>query len=868
MNKCFFFYLLLLIVGNSAVKAQRKQIDINAIKRWNSIGDYGISNDGKFIWYEVRSDEENLLVVQNVENGQRAVYPRCSRARFTSDSKFVMFNALSAMVICRLPGFDTTMLNGREFKIPARGNEQWLGYLLDSSFVLRNLENMNKKVFGRVEKFLFNDYGTRLALVGEDSIHLLDLMKNTKSTFCMDGRVSVLSFDNKGEKLVFVVHNGGGCKLYYYDVKLNDVSLLLKDTLFDVNRRLKIADSDLRFDESGELIFFKAKECKIPDQPDNNLLTNKVNIWHYKDVFLQSQQAFESGINKERLYSFAFVVKTGKVFNIENTDIRLKSNPNKYYAITTNVTSSHEAYWRKDEPEVYFLHSLKDGSKKEFIHDKANVHDVRLSQSERFVSWSDTVSGKTYCYEISSGITRDISADVSSNSNLYNEIGVNVKFDLLGWLSNDNAILVHDWYDIWQLDPLGKKSPICLTGGYGRANNVLFRTVDNKYEMQSFNLKDSILVTAFDNKTKQNGFLKIKLSVQNQVSKLNLQPFAFYHPIFSFGQKAPIKAKNKNLYVLLRQSFSEAPNLVVTRDFVEFKPVSNIAPQQEYNWYTSELYEWRLSSGKTVQGMLFKPKDFDPQKKYPIIFSVYQKVTQNFFGFIRPALSEGDINMPWYVSRGYLFFMPDIPREAGHTGHAAFDAVVGAANFLVANCPWVDAKRMGIQGHSFGGFETNYIITQTPIFAAAQSSSGGTDLVSMYGGLGFGAKSLQGILEIGQTNIRTTPWESAKTYIDNSPIFHVDKITTPLLMMHNDQDGVVPFAQAIEFFTALRRLGKQAWLIQYDGEDHILPAYDKPALDFTIRQQQFFDHFLKGMPAPTWIEKGIPECEKGIRSGL
>jgi dipeptidyl aminopeptidase/acylaminoacyl peptidase len=180
--------------------------------------------------------------------------------------------------------------------------------------------------------------------------------------------------------------------------------------------------------------------------------------------------------------------------------------------------------------------------------------------------------------------------------------------------------------------------------------------------------------------------------------------------------------------------------------------------------------------------------------------------------------------------------------------------------------PWVDAKRMGIQGHSFGGYETNFLVTHSHIFAAACTASGGSDFVSYYGDL-FGNGAVQEVqFELGQYRIGATLWQHPDLFIKNSPIFYADRVTTPLLIMHGALDDAVRFGQAVEFFCALRRLGKKAWMLEYGKDGHIL--FGKSAADFTIRMQQFFDHFLKGAEEPKWMSEGIPARLKGIESGL
>lgn len=294
-------------------------------------------------------------------------------------------------------------------------------------------------------------------------------------------------------------------------------------------------------------------------------------------------------------------------------------------------------------------------------------------------------------------------------------------------------------------------------------------------------------------------------------------------------------------------------------------PVSDVYPEKRYNWMTTELVTFRTLDGGTSQGILYKPENFDPNKKYPLIITYYEIGSNGLNGYIEPVPAGGPIQIPLYVSNGYLIFFPDIHFTMGSPGRSSYNTVVAAAESL-ANRPYVDGKHMGIQGHSFGGFQTNYIVTHTPIFAAAMASSGMTDFVSIYNSLPNG-HSRQGQYENFRDRMGGTLWDMPDKYIENSPVLLADQITTPLLMMANKSDGDVPYYQGIEFFTGLRRLGKKAWLLQYDKGGHFAPG-GSGELDLTTRMKQFFDYYLKDAPAPSWMTRGIPAKLKQVDSGL
>ncbi|MBO9573639.1 MAG: prolyl oligopeptidase family serine peptidase, partial [Chitinophagaceae bacterium] len=231
-----------------------------------------------------------------------------------------------------------------------------------------------------------------------------------------------------------------------------------------------------------------------------------------------------------------------------------------------------------------------------------------------------------------------------------------------------------------------------------------------------------------------------------------------------------------------------------------------------------------------------------------------------------PELTGHNVNIPWFVSRGYLIFEPDFYYKPGKTYQSIVDAVNGAAKKL-EEIPYVDTKRMGAQGQSFGGYATNVIATGTTVFKAACEMAGPTDIISEYGSIRFGGSSNQMSADIGQRNLRVFPWEHPEVFIENSPVFHVGRMKTPLLICHNQNDGGILYPQAIELFMAMRRAGKPGWLLEYDKEDHALYE-ERNQIDFTLRVEQFFGHYLKGAPAPVWMTKGIAVKDKTTVSGF
>ncbi|MBO9572330.1 MAG: S9 family peptidase, partial [Chitinophagaceae bacterium] len=378
-------------------------------------------------------------------------------------------------------------------------------------------------------------------------------------------------------------------------------------------------------------------------------------------------------------------------------------------------------------------------------------------------------------------------------------------------------------------------------------------------------LNDYLLLSVLDDSTKHNGFAKVKLSKANALEIRSSGPYLYNIPIMSPRPIwPPKKARKAKVYVLQRQSCVEEPNVFVTSDFNVLLRISDINSHKDYKWHSSQLLRWSTDDKNTLQGILFVPDELDSSRKYPIIFNYYEQRSHEIFQFNDPSFLSVNLNIAWYLNRGYVVCVPDIIPCRGATGPSALNSVVSVANMLTNKYKWIDKNRMGLQGHSHGGYITNFIATHCDLFAAAQSGAGYSDFFSGYGQFGFGA-SLQWMQEIGQNNLGTTPWKNPQVYIDNSCIFSADKVKTPLLILQNEGDDVVRFPQGLELFLALRREEKPVWMLNYNNEGHSVWKPDN-VTDFLIRQQQFFDHYLKGKPAPLWMVEGIPLKFKAIKS--
>ena len=487
----------------------------------------------------------------------------------------------------------------------------------------------------------------------------------------------------------------------------------------------------------------------------------------------------------------------------------------------------------------------------------------RLSTNEKYLYWYNArdTSWNTFDietekeYKITNPNLINIANELDDRPNLPGS------YSNAGWLEEDAAFLVYDRFDIWKVDPKNEKQAINLTEK-GRQNNTSFRIIN--FNAKDVNYKgiapDSpMYLFAHNEITREDSYHKSEFNTPGKTEVL-LDG--------SYKLNSPIKAKDKDLVVFTKENFETYPNLLVSDlTFSKPKQFSDAAPQQNvFLWGSAELVKWTSLDGKKLEGTLHKPANFDPTKKYPMIVNFYEKSSQGLLNYRMPELNRSTIGYHYYTSNGYLVFNPDIYYKEGYPGEDAFNCVMPGVTALIEK-GFVDEEHIGAQGHSWGGYQVAYLATRTNLFAAIESGAPVVNMFSAYGGIRWGSglnRSFQ--YEHTQSRIGKTTWESPLRYIENSPLFTLDKVNTPILIMHNDDDGAVPWYQGIEYFIGLRRLQKPAWLLNYNEADH-WPTKLRDKEDFQKRLAQFFDHYLKEKPMPKWMKDGIPATEKGVEMG-
>jgi dipeptidyl aminopeptidase/acylaminoacyl peptidase len=613
--------------------------------------------------------------------------------------------------------------------------------------------------------------------------------------------------------------------------------------------------ANLSFSLDGSHLFLGTAPPPEPEKnPDEEIPTDEkvlVDLWHWKDDYVQPIQKVRAEQDRNRSYRAVYDLQTKKFVQLGDESMEnITPSNNGSYAIGADnrkyrVISDYDPGFTD-----YYLINTADGSRKLLLTKQRG--NVSLSPNAKYAIYFDDKDW--YSYSIADGTTTNLTKDLKVN--FYNEENDQPSppgsYGIAGWTKDDANVLIYDRYDIWQVAPDGSRSRN-LTDGVGRKLLISLRYVRLDPKERWIDPDKPMLLRAENQETRDSGFYVDKVNSDALPQKLLMAAKDFNNPT---------KAKDADVLMLTASRFDQFPDIWVTNStFRELKRVSNgDAQRAAFNWGTAELVSFKSADGVPLKGLLLKPENFDPRKKYPMIVYIYEKLSQGLHTFRNPAPGTS-INPTYYVSNGYLIFMPDIVYTIGYPGQSALKCVLPGVQAVVDK-GFVNENAIGIQGHSWGGYQIAYMVTQTNRFKAAAPGAVVANMTSAYSGIRWGTGlPRQFQYERSQSRIGGSLWEYPLRYLDNSPIFRADRVETPLLMIHNDEDDAVPWYQGIEYFLALRRLGKEAYLFSYNGEKHGLRKRINQK-DYTRRLQEFFDHFLKGAPAPEWMEKGIPYLQR------
>jgi len=689
-----------------------------------------------------------------------------------------------------------------------------------------------------------------------------------EAVFEQEGTAKKASISPEGDKLGFIFSADtvkNKCySLYYADLK-QAVKPIVDTLSNEIQDNWTVSENGkVYFSRDGKKMFFGVAPKPVNEKKDSLLDEEKytVDVWNWKDPLLQPQQKLQAEKEKKRTWLAVYHTKENKIVQLGKEDmpnIELFDHGNANLAMGRSSLPYQQLTSWDDWYSDYYVVNLESG-KKELILEKKNS-DVSISPDQKFMLWFETQDSVWYSYQFENkkkvALTNKIKAE------FYNEKHDTPNdpepYGLVGWTKGDNNLIIQDRYDFWMIDPTGKNAAVNLTNGFGRRNNIRFDYLKLDEDELFVDFKKPLLLAAFHEFNKKSG--TFRLEKESDPKEI----------IFSDASYTSLKkAKNADRLIWKRSTFKEYPNLWTGGlDLSDKKQVSDANPQQKnYLWGDVELVDWTSGDGEKLQGLLYKPENFDPNKKYPMLVYFYERTSDRMHRHHVPQPNWSIINPSYCVSNGYLVFMPDITYpKVGYPGESAYSSIVTGTLAMMDRYDFIDKENIALQGQSWGGYQIAYLITRTDLYKCAMAGAPVTNMTSAYGGMRWGSgMSRMFQYERTQSRIGGTLWNSTLQYIENSPVFFAPKIKTPLLIMHNDNDGAVPWYQGIELFVAMRRLQKPCWMLTYNDEAHNLRKRPN-RVDLSIRTMQFFDYYLKGKPAPVWMTDGIPAVKKGKFDG-
>jgi dipeptidyl aminopeptidase/acylaminoacyl peptidase len=595
----------------------------------------------------------------------------------------------------------------------------------------------------------------------------------------------------------------------------------------------------------------KATDEKQPEKkPDKDEKEEEppadVDVWHWKDEQIQSVQKIRDDRDRNFTYRSVYNLKTQQFIRICDERMRTATITQDGKWAIGQDNRDYISDWKEAQADYYRLNT-ETGERTLMF--KGQKQTLGLSpDSKHFLYWKD---GHVWDYVIAAGksINLTLDAPVSFIDQEYDHPGTKPPYGVPGWAKDGNAVILYHRYDFY-LQPLDGSPAKNLTGGTGTKEEIRFRYIQTDPEEKSIDLEEPLLLSAFGHWTKEAGFYRL--------DKDKLEKLVYGKKYFG----RPDKAKNAARYFLTIEDYKDFPNYYVSdRTFQNAHRITDANPhQKEFKWGYNILIEYANKEGKRLQGVLMIPDDYKDGEKYPMLVDFYEKNSQNLYRFSRLVYRDTPMFYK-YVSNGYLVLLPDVHFNTRTTHSDMLDCVEAAVEKVI-ELGYADPKRIGLHGHSFSGQGGVFIATKSKMFAAIVAGAAATDLISDFNQLWKSAGTNQHRYDYyGQGRFGTNPFDDRELYIQESALFNAETMDTPLLLFHGTEDGSVEWLQAIEFYNALRFLGKNVILASYPGQDHHLDKLENQ-IDFQTKMQEFYDHYLKGKPAPEWMTKGVPYLKK------
>ena len=873
-----------------------KSLTVDDLVTWQRITDREISDNGKWVACKMEPWEGDATVYLYAAQGQET-------ATFSPADKFAFSASSGYLVVTQTPGKSTVdslkVLKTKEDKMPMNtlviysvaGKKEtidslktfkladeadWIAYQRgrkDSTLYVRSLDGSKTFQFPTVTDFQFAKKSGMLyytsAAEGEAGIFTLNpekgspaLIKEGKGVF------KQTTFDEKGERLAFLYCADKDSSYKALSLWLSEHNAPAKEIATRGNKAFPAEwvineNGMLQFSKSASRLFFGTSP--EPRQKDTTQLAENrpnVQVWSWDEPVQYTVQNYNKEKDLKKSYQAVYNLGNGSIFQLANEElpnIQLGNEGDAALALlSTSRPYSLSSMWEARTRSDYYTVSLDNGERKQIA--QADYGRFRLSPQGKYAYWYGETDSCWYTIALAEGKRYRLTTPESFPAwDEENDVPNHpYAHGAAGWTANDQNLLIYDRYDIWKFDPTAATSPINLTVN-GRKEKLSYRLDQLDKEARFIDLGKPQLLKGFNETTKGYGFYNARLSAPAAPKTL----LAGNYMLRSIN-----KAKNTDDVIYTMETFQQYPDIhYSTLAFKKSVQLTHGDKQQEgFIWGTAELVSWISLDGRPLEGVVYKPANFDPNKKYPMMVNFYERNSETLYNYRMPEPHRSTIDYHLYNSNEYVIFNPDIRYVDGYPGESCYNCLMPGITMMIAK-GYINEKGIGAQGHSWGGYQVAYLATRTNLFSAIESGAPVVNMFSAYGGIRWGsgmARSFQ--YEHTQSRLGATPWSSPLRYLENSPLFTMDKVQTPILIMHNDADGHVPWYQGIEYFVAMKRLGKPCWLLNYTGEPH-WPMHMANRIDFQRRMFQFFNHYLKNQKMPKWMSEGVPAVEQPFELG-
>lgn len=893
------FSLASVLVSPAAGAQQKPVLTPEDYGRWESVGQSVLAPNGTWLVYQVRRvNEENELRIRSLGRDTTRVVEYGSDPQFSSDSRWLTYSiGVSPDERERLTRQDEPVRNKLGILDLATGRETVVDDIGSAAFsengaylslrgypsggraadlLVRDLERGTMSNFGNVSASAWAEVGTLLAMSIEteagtgNGVHLYD--PATGSLRVLESSASVyrgLTWREDEDDLVVLSSRE--------DEGFEDdthVIVVWRDLASGGARRAfdpgEVADfpADMRIAEErapswsddGTAVYFglrpreRAVEAADTSSTDGDAGEEEeersdVQVWHAKDHrIIPMQRAQEQRDLRRTLLAVWHL--DGDGFVQVGTDLMESVQVlegDRFATETWNEPYAFESMFGRTYNDIYLV-DLRTGERNRIIDRVRYFYGG--SATGRYLLYFK--GDDFWVYDLTSGTERNITRDVPTTF-------TNEEYDypveqypprgIAGWTEGDRSVLVYDKYDLWRLTPDGSTGDRLTRGA---EDEVIHRYVRLDREQEVIDPDEELYLSLYGEWTKQYGFAKMRIGGRPERLVLEDQWVG-----------GLLQAEDADVFVFGKQDFDDSPDYFVSGP--ELRGAEQVTAsnpfQEDFAWGHSELVDFESTTGRRLQAALLYPPNYDASRRYPMIVYTYEILSQRVHSYVVPS-ERSYYNFTVFANQGYLVLLPDIVYRGRDPGRSAVESVEGAVQAIVDR-GIVDPDRVGLVGHSWGGYQATYIPTQTDIFAASVAGAPLTNFLSFMGAIHWRPGLPEtGHWETGQARMGVPFWEDFEAHVRNSPAAFVNQLHTPMLMEFGDDDGTVDFRQGVEFYNYARRAGNRDFvLLVYPGEDHGLRQEDNQ-IDYHRRILQWFGHYLKGKPAPTWMTEGVSWLER------